>query len=205
MAGLLRVTAPAQEPVDIVEMREFLRVTAHTEDRLIRQLIREVREEFDGPAAWFGRALVTQTWDLLLDTFPYPGLESASAYYTALNRKMAIVVPLPPLQSITSIKYLDTSGAQQTLDPAAYQVDVASEPGQVVPAYNTVWPPARIAANTVTVRFVAGYGLPPSVPEPIKNWIMRGVAYRYDNRSTVATLPNTFFWTMAGYKSVWAL
>jgi uncharacterized phiE125 gp8 family phage protein len=203
VAGLLCITAPSEEPIDLLEMREFLRVTNHAEDRLIRQLMRDARQEFDGPAAWFGRALVTQTWDLVLDAFPLP---NARPECEAANRKAAILLPLPPLQSVTSVKYLDANGVQQTLDPTAYQVDTRSEPGELMPAYGTQWPTARSgAANAVTVRFVAGYGPPPAVPEPIKVWIMRAAAFRYDNRSTTNTLPPSFFWTMANYKATWPL
>jgi uncharacterized phiE125 gp8 family phage protein len=203
MAGLLRIEAPPEEPVNIVEMREFLRVTDTADNRLISQLIRESREEFDGPAAWFGRAVVTQTWELLLDAFPPP---NARPECIATNRRAAILVPLPPLQSIVSVKYQDADGAEQTLDPAAYQVDRGVEPGELMPAYGTSWPTARSGvANAVAVRFVAGYGLAPAVPEEIKGWIMRAVAYRYDNRTALTTLPPSFFWTMANYKMAWSV
>jgi uncharacterized phiE125 gp8 family phage protein len=201
MAGLQCLTPPSHEPVEVVEMKEFLRVTAPAEDRLISTLIREAREQFDGPAAWFNRALITQTWQLTLDAFPLTCWRPEAI----TPRQYAIVVPLPPLQSVGSITYVDAEGATQTLSPTAYQVDTRTEPGEITPAYGNLWPAIRPQPNAVTVTFTAGYGAAPKVPEPIKVWIKQAVAYRYDNRSMLTRLPTSFFWTMASYKTVWSL
>jgi hypothetical protein len=208
MAGLVCVTPPVHEPVDLVEMKEYLRVLSPAEDRLISALIREARLQFDGEFAWFNRAVVTQTWQLTLDGFPsmywnmYGAMLPPYAYITML-RDDAIVVPLPPLQSVQSITYVDQDGVLQTLDPTAYLVDTQTEPGEIAPAYGTIWPVTRAQMNAVTVTFTAGYGTAPAVPEDIKVWIKQAVAYRYDNRSMLTQLPTSFFWTVAKYKVNW--
>jgi hypothetical protein len=208
MAGLVLVTKPIHEPVDLVEMKEFLRVTSHAEDHLISQLIKEAREHFDGPMAWFNRALVTATWDYFLDCFPVTPMTGHERPDAIWQRQTAILVPLPPLQSVTSITYVDVNGAPQTLAPTEYVVDTKSEPGELAPAAGKQWPVAGPSAygglNSVTIRFVAGYGTAPLIPEAIKTWIKIAVAYRFDNRSQMNNLPNSFFWSLANYKTKWA-
>lgn len=201
MAGLQVVTPPIHEPVDLVEMKEFLRVTGSAEDRLISRLIVEAREQFDGRYAWFNRALITQTWKLSLDHFPLY-CERPEVMWM---RQFSIVVPLPPLQSVGSIQYVDGDGNLQTLDPSLYVVDTQSEPGEIAPAYGTIWPVTRWQPNAVTVVFTAGYGAATKVPEEIKVWMKQVVAYRYDNRSLLTQLPPTFYWLMADYKTIWSV
>ena len=54
-----------------------------------------------------GRALLTQTWDMYLDEFPCAG---------------EIIIPLSPLQSVTSVSYVDQHGATQTWASANYRI-----------------------------------------------------------------------------------
>lgn len=99
--------------------------------------------------------LVTQTWDLHLDNFP--GWE--------------MHIPNPPLQSVSSITYVDTDGTTQTLAADQYLVDTKSQPGRITPAFGLTWPTTRAQTNAVTVRFVAGHGAAAAVPENIKSWM----------------------------------
>lgn len=111
------------------------------------------------------RALCDQAWDLKLDTFP--GWE--------------IQIPKPPLQSIAFIKYIDNDGVEQTLDPSEYLVDTSSEPGRVTPVFGGTWPTPRQQSNSVTIRFVAGYGSADDVPPGIKLWMLTRIKHHHDN------------------------
>lgn len=195
--SLALVTPPATEPISVAEAKAWARVDQQLDDVVIAGLIATVRQQFDGKEAWFARALLTQTWDYALDRFPGP---------PPPNTSYAIQVPLPPLQSVTSITYLDGTGAPIVLAPTEYVVDTVSEPGRIVPAFGKIWPmTSGHLFNTVTVRFVAGYGDQPSdVPQAIRDWVKQGVAYLYDHREA-ADLPNAFFWAMAGYRGSWAV
>ena len=66
-AALRLVTAPAQEPVTLAEAKERLRITGDSFDADLHSLLRAARQEIDGSSGWLGRALITQTWDLVLD------------------------------------------------------------------------------------------------------------------------------------------
>jgi uncharacterized phiE125 gp8 family phage protein len=160
------IDAPDVEPVMLAEAKAHLYVTHSDDDALIGAYIAAAREDAEHRLQ---RALVTQTWELALDAFP-----------------AAIVLPMAPLASITSIKYTDTAGVEQTLDPAAYAVDTAAEPGAVVPAYGLAWPATRAERNAVRVRYVAGYGADGTfVPAAIRQWILLRVGSLFENRESV--------------------
>lgn len=135
-----------------------------TGDPELRMLITAMRQKAE---SILKRYLITQTVDLYLDRFP------------------CWEITLPPLQSVTSITYIDAEGVEQTLSPSRYLVDATSAPARITPAYNQIWPCARYQNNAVKVRFVAGYGDAADVPECIKHWIMMKVKHAYDNRDPV--------------------
>jgi len=168
--NLKLVTPPAVEPLSLAEAKDHLRVDGTAEDALIGALVQAARESLDGAAGWLGRALVTQTWDWLLDEFP-----------AASDR--ALRVPLPPLQSVASLKYLDLAGTEQTWSPANYLVDAAAAPARILPAYGLAWPTARRVANAVTVRFAAGYGGAGNlVPGPVRAAMLLLIGDLYRHR-----------------------
>lgn len=163
--SLRLITAPTEDPVGLDDAKEFLRIGLddHGHDTLIASLLTAAREQLDGPEGLCG-ALLEQTWELLLDAFP-----------------AAIPMPLAPLKSVTSVKYLDTAGVEQTLAASVYTVDVASKPGRITLAYNQSWPSTRGVENAVTIRFVCGYGKPDQVPERLRTAIKRLVQNDYDH------------------------
>ena len=160
--SLKLVTPPTSEPITLLEVKDHLRVDGSDDDALISVLITAARKWAE---EYTGRQFVTATWDWFLDGF----CPSFSA-------------PLPPLQSVTSIKYLDTAGAEQTLDAATYRVDAVSEPGRIALDYGKTWPSTYSVINAVTVRFVAGYGAAAAVPEPIRQAILILIGELYEQR-----------------------
>src|SRR5690606_36285460 len=76
-----------------------------------------------------------------------------------------IYLPYPPLQSVSSIGYVDPQGVAQTVGVADYQVDINSEPGRLVPAYGTTWPSTQCVLGAVTIEYVAGYSDVCDVPQ----------------------------------------
>jgi uncharacterized phiE125 gp8 family phage protein len=167
------VTSPPVEPISLAEAKAHLRVEHDSEDVLIDIIIGAARGAAE---EYTQRALVTQTWDLKLDGFDD-----------------VIEVPRPPLQAITSVKYVDQNGTLQTLSAATdYQVDLPdgpyAQPGRIMPAYQMTWPIARKVFNAIEVRFVAGYGFAADVPKQIKQAMLLIIGHLYENREMVATL-----------------
>jgi uncharacterized phiE125 gp8 family phage protein len=139
--GLKAVTGPAVEPVSVTMLKQHARIEVSDDDwtvlpRFIRAARRQVERDLN-------RFLVTQTWDLVLDAFPM--------------RSIPILVPRPPLQSVTSITTIDTDGASSVMDPTLYIVDTVSEPGRIGQVDSGIWPQNLRSFQPITVRFVAGY------------------------------------------------
>jgi uncharacterized phiE125 gp8 family phage protein len=158
------VAAPLEEPVSLAQAKAHLRVTVADEDAQVLAAIFAAREHAE---TFTGRAFVTQTWELLLDAFP-AGRE--------------IELPFPPLQSVTSVKYIDPDGAEQTFAAANYHVDAVSTPGRVRLKPTAFWPSIADQPNAVTVRFVAGYGGTAAVPFTIKAAILLVVGHLFEHR-----------------------
>ena len=206
--SLILVTGPTVEPVSTAEAKSHLRVDSSDDDTLIAALVTAARQHLDGRDGWLNRALVTQTWDLHLAAFPDA---------TRGNPAAAIRVPLPPLQSVTSISYIDAAGATQTLAGAGYTVSGvgALGPGAIEPSYGNSWPATRDVPEAVTVRFVAGYASGESpedasaVPQPVKQAILLLVGHWYANREAVnvgnivSELPMAVEALLAPYRVTW--
>ncbi len=145
------VTAPASEPITESEAFTHLRLSqpsplsSHADYEYVQGLIKVTRQWIENET-W--RAFIAQTWNLVLDGF------TDSLYY----RDGAIWIPRAPLQSVTSITYLDSDGNTQTWDASNYRVDTDSTPGRITPAFGATWPGTRGVTGDVTIKFVAGHG-----------------------------------------------
>lgn len=176
--ALIRIAAPASEPLDLATAKLHCRVDGNDDDALVTALIVAAREQAEHET---GRALVTQTWELVHDSFPE-----------------AFELRKSPIQSVTSIKYLDsTTGVEQTLAPADYLLDNAREPGYVVPGYGKAWPDSYAVPNAVRCQYVCGYGNASAVPQAIKQWMLLAIGTMYAQRETFSgqaySIPDRFW------------
>lgn len=161
-------TAPTREPVTLQEAFAQLRVTNNDERDLISDMVKAARQYVEK----FSRtSLVTQTITLEMDCFPGSDFK----------------LPAPPLVSVTSIKYIDTGGTEQTASTDLYLVETNTNerPGRIRLKYNQTWPGLRGDPNGVEIIYVAGYGEPASVPDHYKHAIKLLVGHWYVNRESV--------------------
>ena len=172
---LRQIVAPQSEPIDLTMVEnQIMRGgigSLSDESAIIDIYIRSIRQRAEAVTR---RSLITQQWELVLDGFP-------------LGRG-AITLPLPPLQSVDAITYVDANGATQTLDPLGYRV-IQDTPGYVMPLYGLSWPVALNDVASVRIAFTCGYGpltegQSDNVPEAIKNWMLLNVAFLYENRES---------------------
>lgn len=80
-----------------------------------------------------------------------------------------------PLSSVTSIAYLDTADASQTLAATVYDVDASDETkpcARVELAYGQSWPTTLDEKETITITYVCGWASAASVPEPIRQAVL---------------------------------
>lgn len=179
--GRVLVTAPAELPVSLAEAKLAVTEEGTAWDSAFNDIwIPAATSQAEGRT---GRALVTQTWKLTLEAFPCG----------------AVALPYPPLQSVSSIKYLDPDGALQTLADSEYQVVNDELIGFVQPAYGKSWPSTRTYPGAIQIEFIAGFGAAADVPRDIKNWILMAVSTWYRQREGLVTgtivndLPRDFF------------
>jgi len=174
--GLTLVTAPTAEPLTLAEAKLHLRLDSDVEIDRVGDLIVSAREDLDGPAGWLGRAIMPQTWDLTVDRFPD---RCGMMNFTPQLGDLSIEIPLPPLQSVTSIGYIDQNGDAQTLATTVYRVVADSLPGKVILRQNQSWPLTIREPAAVTIRFVAGYA---KVPQKIRSLMLEMIGWRFANR-----------------------
>lgn len=163
------ITAPTASVMTTTEARTLLSLAASTpSDALLTAMIAAVTGQLDAASGgWLGRALRPQTWELRL--YEFPSCDDG-----------AIRLPYPPVTSITSIKYDDSDGVEQTLvADTDYRVFDLGDANQtlVAPVYNGSWPSARYDKESVRIRYVAGYALTPAdlMPGVIKTAVAFGV------------------------------
>jgi uncharacterized phiE125 gp8 family phage protein len=184
--SLQLVTAPASEPVTLRQLKTHLRVSADHEDTHINALNSAARQFVQ---SYTNRQLVTATFDWKLGGFP----DTWRVYDWATVD--GIDFPVSPVQSITSVAYLDINGVSQTWSSALYALETDwltgvvndhwMRPARLTLAYNEVWPSSRTIPGAVTIRFVAGYGAAAYVPEVFKHAIKLLVSHWYEAREAV--------------------
>lgn len=166
------VTPPAALAVSLAAARVAARQDGPDADADLQQAVRTYTDEAEHET---GRAFIEQTWRVTLNEFP-----------------LAIRLPNPPLISIVHVKFYDTAGQLQTLDPQDYMVDNVSEPGEVIPAPGKSWPATAVRKNAVEVQYTVGYGADDTtVPDGVKGFILRRIGAHYGqiSESLAASAP----------------
>jgi hypothetical protein len=149
-------------------------------------------------------SLITQTWILCLDGFPagnasyynksvrpiwaaQGAIAGANAFGAGVIPSAAgvIDIPLPPLQKVFSINYLDFSNNLVTLSPSVYNVSTGV-PGRIQPVYSQFWPINPPIIDSVQVTFQCGFGaLESNVPATIQTAMKYMISTWYEERTTV--------------------
>ena len=168
------IAGPVAEPVTLNDvklqlgfgpMQDSDRAASQILNEQLRNHINSAREFCE---SWCRRVFITQTWQLLQDSFPSVALRYDRNGYPELW------LPKPPFQSVIFFTYVDTSGATQTLaQDASYGVNLAApfygyqlsrgsrtQPARLLPPWARPWAPQRMVPDNTVVRFRCGYGGP---------------------------------------------
>lgn len=169
------ITPAASEPFAASDMRTWVRLPEDYDgqDDLLDLAIaagRERGEHLTG-AAW-----VSSTWELALDEFP---AGAGTIWDLGIH-------PVLQADDITSVKYLDTDGVEQTLDSSLYQVRITGKCQicDLLPAFGETWPDTREVSQAVKIRFSAGWAMG-GLPKSLKQWLMAWAAAAYRNPEAV--------------------
>lgn len=158
---------PATEPITLVEAKSHLRVTFADEDTYINTLITSARKYCE---AYCNRVFITQTWRQNENAWAYP-----------------IKLMVNPVISLTSLKYIDTNEAQQTITDNTnnFQKDFNSDVAKIYSGLVEAFPAIGISINPIEIITVCGYGAASDVPDDIKHAIKLMVSHLYENREMV--------------------
>lgn len=165
MGGLVVTSAPATDPITLAEAKAFARIDTTADDTLVTDLITAARV-YAEPI--LNRTFVDTTYEWTLDRFPFDG--------------RALLLPRPPLASITSITYVDTAGANQTWSNTKYDFDLATLVGRVLPSFGESYPATRWQMNAVKLTFIGGDGSQAAQREDVKLLMKTLVAESYERR-----------------------
>jgi len=138
----------AVEPLTLVQAKLYARVTGTDLDTLVPGWITSARIKVEQET---GLALLTQTRDVSFDVI----------------RGSILTLPSfsQPLQAVTSVKSTDTAGAEQTLDPVNYVVDLAS--GRIGLAVGGAWPSDLRPFAPYVLRITSGWASVAEIPAPL--------------------------------------
>lgn len=160
---------PTEEPITIDYVQQWTGLNDSEHDDRIFELISSAREHIGGRVK---RSLMPQTIIDRRDCFP-PWL---------------IELSLPPVQSVTSIEYIDAAGDPQTVSSGDYVTDLSSLPARIMPIKNTSWPTTDSVMNAVTITYVAGYTDAGAIPAKLRNAIAMMVDHWAEHTSPVSEL-----------------
>lgn len=202
--GLSLKTAPATEPITLAQAKLYLRVDDTADNDLITALITAARERAE---EYTKRAFITQTWTYRLDRFPKGQAEQwwegvVQAHSNILNGgKRDIMIPRPPLASITHLKTYDDANTATTYSADNYIVDTNSKPGRLVLENAQTWPTDLRRANAIEIEFIAGYGANATdVPAAIRTAIYIILAKLYECRGSDDGMPESAKMMLQPYK-----
>lgn len=189
--ALKLISGPTTEPITLAEAKQHLRVDITDDDDYITALITSARLIAEERT---NRALITQTWDQIIDDFPMGD---------------TIILKKPNLQTVDSVNYTDSTGQEHIMPATDYVVDSNSVPGRVFLGFAKIWPVVVLQpAAAVRIRFTAGYGdTADTVPQALKNAMLLLIGNWYANREIVEVknryaveIPKTFDILFGPYK-----
>jgi len=167
-------SAAAVEPLLVDDMILQMNAQGTLDDELIGAQIAVARAYVED---YTGTRLITQT--LTLRTDDWADLDG---------------LPVAPVQSITSITYVDVDGTTHTLSATVYEARLYGLEPSVVLKYNQTWPTIRVGSQ-ITVTAVVGYGaaganVPPPIMQAMK--LVAADAYRFRETAQVGSVAGVY-------------
>lgn len=206
---VLRIKTPPVNPAVALDLvKRHLRIDHDEDDSLLGVYI-------NAAAAWVekytGRALINTEYTMAVGDQPI-----ANAW--PMTPSPLLVLPLayswPPMQprpmrllrapysSFGGITVIDPDGAEETIPPTGYQLDVASEPAN----FRLTGGFGLLRGRHLLVTFTAGYGVDSTaIPSDIQLALCILVAYFYENRGDMSmdSMPDAAASLLFNYRLVW--
>lgn len=192
---MIETTAPATvDPVFLALVLDHCKVDAGDEESAYADLVEAYLDAAIARVeAMSGRMLFTRSLRYTTDAFG-----------------TALVLPASPVSTVSSVAYVDTDGATQTLSSGAYALIDKTETPTLYPVFGTEWPKVRPFPGSVTVEFDAGYGAEmDDIPAPLRQAVMQTVAdwMRFGGNvatTSIAELPESAYRACLSFRREWA-
>lgn len=155
------ITPPAAMAFSLADARNAVRADGTALDSQITIAVQGIIQEAEGLT---GHCLITQTWQVKVDSFDPDG------------------VKIPhPAQTVGAISYRDADGAEQTLDPANARVMVGRYESRLMPVGSFQWPDTDGTPDAVRFTVTAGFGGTDStVPMAFKLYCQARLVQQFD-------------------------
>lgn len=151
----------------LTEIKQHLRVTHSYEDDLIQTYFDAAVHMVETYASiTLGRT----TWELRLPGFP---------------QERYIELPRGPVESVTSLKYYDTSDVDTTWAASDYIVSLSEMPARIYLEESDVWEETRQRPDAVRVTYISGASSWSTLPTKVKPALMMLTAHQYTFRQPV--------------------
>lgn len=135
--GLQRTVHSTSPPISLADVKNQLRIEHDFEDAFLRYSLIPAAVEY--VEARTSRQLAPATWRFTVSEFKNP-----------------IPIPLPPLRSVDSIRYVDPDDFVQDLDLSLVKV-WQQEPAIVGLIHGQAWPATLAVSNAIIITYQAGY------------------------------------------------
>lgn len=199
--SIVRTVEPAAgDPVvTVAEHKDWSRIKGTANDAEIARMIPGATRYAED---WMHRALVTQTWQIGFDSFPF-------GFFSIPDTPQIIELPYSKVISLEEVKvFFDDDTDDDTLKDL-FQLDKNSEPGRIILKPSKNWPSGLRQIDAVSITYKSGFGLAAAVPQAIKDAIHYLVADRFENRESyrkeaVNTIPRGAEGLMMPWK-IWTL
>lgn len=165
------ITAPQFDPVTLRELKAHLRIaeTDISQDNLLWLKLRAGVEAMDARYSMMNRALMPQTWELVLQC--WPGCDY-------------IELPYPPLVTVQSVKYTDDASPSVERTFGEYIASVDREPGRITLSDGASWPSESLSpSDPIRIRYTCGYTDASQVPARIREAILLLAEQLYDGHA----------------------
>ncbi|WP_455918848.1 head-tail connector protein [Ensifer canadensis] len=151
-------TPPTVEPISEAEAKHRLHITFEDDDDDIKLMIASVRDHAE---KYCNVRFASQTVEMKCDGF---------CDFARL--------PEAPVSTVSSIKYIDTAGAEQTLADTVYELRNDELEVEIVTKYGQQWPAIQ-PGSRITVTAVVGYS---DAPAAVKQAMLLYIGDAYENR-----------------------
>lgn len=174
------LAGPAEEPVSLARAKGHLRVEDDAEDGLIEGLVTAARIHIEGVT---GRALVAQTWRIVLDHWP---------------ADRVIYLPVSPVIALVGICAIDPDGAPTEIDLGQFSVETNVSPARLFVPETVAGMPTLRKRRGIEIEIEAGFGQEAAdVPGDLCQALLTLVGNWYENRDGL--VPGAMPFSPAGF------